>query len=114
MKMFLKARLSSASAVLAFVLLLTAMGNAQTINGSISGVVTDQNGSVISGATVKATRVGTGATREAITNSAGIYRILGLPVGVYAVRVEQTGFQPQVNERVDVSVAIDATANFML
>jgi outer membrane receptor protein involved in Fe transport len=114
MKMFLKTRLSSASAVLAFVLLFPAMGNAQTINGSISGAVKDQNGSAISGATVKVTRVGTGATREAITNSEGIYRIVGLPVGVYAVRVEQSGFQPQVNERVDVSVAIDATANFML
>jgi len=114
MKMFLKTRLSSASAVFAFVLLFSAIGNAQTINGSISGAVTDQNGSAISGATVKVTRVGTGATREATTNSAGIYRIVGLPVGVYAVRVEQTGFQPQVNERVDVSVAIDATANFTL
>jgi outer membrane receptor protein involved in Fe transport len=114
MKMFLKTRLSSASAVLAVVLLLTAMGNAQTINGSISGAVKDQNGSAISGATVKVTRAGTGATREAVTNSEGIFRIVGLPVGVYAVRVEQTGFQPQVNERVDVSVAIDATANFML
>jgi len=114
MKMFLKTRLLSASAILALVLLFPAIGNAQTINGSISGAVTDQNGSAISGATVKATRVGTGATREAITNNAGIYRIVGLPVGVYAVRVELTGFQPQVNERVDVSVAIDATASFTL
>jgi hypothetical protein len=48
MKMFLKTRLSSASAVLAFVLLLPAMGNAQTINGSISGAVADQpNNNVI-------------------------------------------------------------------
>src|SRR5262245_58959020 len=114
MKMFAKARVLSASAILAVVLLLTAMGNAQTINGSISGAVTDQNGSAISGATVKATRVGTGATREATTNGEGLYRIVGLPVGVYTVRVEQSGFQPQVNERVEVSVAIDATANFTL
>src|SRR5215475_5759259 len=114
MKMFLRTRLSSASAVLAFALLFSAMGNAQTINGSISGAVTDQNGSAISGATVKVTRVGRGVMREAITNNEGIYRIVGLPVGVYAVRVELSGFQPQVNERVDVSVAIDATANFML
>src|SRR5262245_15396859 len=114
MKMFLKARLSSASAVLAFVLILPAIGNAQTINGSISGAVTDQNGSPLSGASVKVTKAGTGATRKAITNNEGIYRIVGLPVGVYAVRIELSGFQPQMNERVDVSVAIDATANFTL
>jgi outer membrane receptor protein involved in Fe transport len=114
MKMFLKARLSSASAVLAFVLLLSAIGNAQTINGSISGAVTDQNGSALSGVSVKVIKAGTGAMREATTNNEGIYRIVGLPVGVYAVRVELSGFQPQVNERVDVSVAVDATANFTL
>jgi Carboxypeptidase regulatory-like domain len=114
MKFFLKTGVLSALAVLTLVLLAPAIGNAQTINGSISGAVTDQNGSAISGATIKVTKVGTGAMREATTNSEGIYRIVGLPVGIYAVRVEQSGFQPQVNERVDVNVAIDATANFTL
>ena len=114
MKIFLKTGVLSALAVLTLVLLAPAIGNAQTINGSISGAVTDQNGSAISGATVKVTKVETGAMREAITNSEGIYRIVGLPVGVYSVNVAQSGFQPQVNERVEVSVAIDATANFTL
>jgi outer membrane receptor protein involved in Fe transport len=113
MKLFLKARLSSALAVLALVL-LPAIGNAQTIYGTISGFIKDQNGSAISGATIKVTRVGTGATREGTTNNEGIYRIAGLPVGTYTVRVEQSGFQPQVNERVEVNVAVDATANFTL
>lgn len=114
MKMFLKVRLSSALAVMAIVLSLHAISNAQTINGSISGAVTDQNGSAVSGASIRVTKVGTGATREATTNSEGLYRIAGLPVGAYIVRIEQSGFQPQVNERVEVSVAIDATANFTL
>lgn len=114
MKSFLKRHLSSALAVLTLVLLAHATGSAQTINGSISGAVTDQNGSAISGATIRVIKVGTGAMREATTNGEGIYRIVGLGVGVYTVRVEQSGFQPQVNERVDVSVAIDATANFTL
>jgi outer membrane receptor protein involved in Fe transport len=114
MKIFLKTWLSSALAVLTLVFLAPAIGNAQTINGSISGAVTDQNGSAISGASVKVTNVGTGAMREATTNSEGLYRIVGLPVGVYTVRIEQGGFQPQVNERVEVSVAVDATANFTL
>jgi outer membrane receptor protein involved in Fe transport len=114
MKIFLKTRLSSALAVLALFLFLPVMGVAQTINGSISGAVTDQNGSAISGATIKVTKIGTGATRDVATNSEGIYRIVGLPVGLYSVRVEQGGFQPQVNERVEVNVAVDARANFTL
>jgi outer membrane receptor protein involved in Fe transport len=114
MKMFLKTQLSRGLAILAIALLLPALGDAQTINGSISGAVTDPNGSAVSGALVRVTKIGTGLTREATTNSEGIYRIVGLPVGDYTVRVEQGGFQTQVNERIEVSVAIDATANFTL
>jgi outer membrane receptor protein involved in Fe transport len=112
--MYLKIRLSGALALLGLALLLPAMGNAQTINGSISGAITDQNGSAVPGVLIKVTKVGTGSTREATTDSEGLYRIVGLPVGVYSVRVEQAGFQSQVNERIEVRVAIDATANFSL
>jgi outer membrane receptor protein involved in Fe transport len=87
---------------------------AQTINGSISGVVTDQQGAAVSGARITATNAATGAAREAFTNQEGLYRIAGLPIGAYSVKVEQTGFQPQVNERVEVNVTVDAAANFTL
>jgi outer membrane receptor protein involved in Fe transport len=87
---------------------------AQTINGSISGSVTDQSGAAIPGARVIAVSTATGATREVTTNQEGLYHIAGLPIGAYSVRVEMAGFQPQVNERVDVSVAVDSAANFTL
>src|SRR5262245_16250771 len=112
--MYLKIRLSGALALLGLALLLPAMGNAQTINGAISVAIPDQMGSAGPGVLIQVTKAGPGLTREATTNSEGLYRIVGLPVGVYSVRVEQAGFQSQVNERVEVSVAIDATANFSL
>jgi len=90
------------------------VAQAQTINGSISGVVTDQQGAAVSGARITATNAATGAARAAFTNQEGLYRIAGLPIGAYSVKVEQTGFQPQLIERVEVSVAVDAAANFTL
>ncbi|MEK7833854.1 MAG: carboxypeptidase-like regulatory domain-containing protein, partial [Acidobacteriota bacterium] len=87
---------------------------AQTINGSISGVIADQNGAAIAGAKIVATNTQTGASREATTNQEGLYRISGLPIGAYTVKVEKQGFQPQINERVEVSVAVDSAANFTL
>ncbi|MFN7943890.1 MAG: TonB-dependent receptor [Blastocatellia bacterium] len=87
---------------------------AQTINGSISGSVTDQNGAAIAGARITATSKATGATRETTTNEEGLYRLTGLPIGAYSVKVGMAGFQPQLNERVDVSVAVDTAASFTL
>lgn len=94
--------------------LSSSAAQAQTIYGSISGVVTDQQGAAIHGAKVTATNAATGAAREAFTNQEGLYRIAGLPIGAYSVKVEQTGFQPQIIERVEVSVAVDSAANFTL
>lgn len=95
-------------------LTLPGAAGAQTIYGSISGVVTDQAGAAAAGAKIVATHLATGAVREAATNEEGLYRIAGLPIGVYSVKVVMTGFQPQINERVEVSVAIDSAANFTL
>jgi outer membrane receptor protein involved in Fe transport len=100
--------------LLTSVFLLPVTGNSQTINGSISGVVKDQAGAAIAGASIKVTNMGTGATREAATNQEGLYRVAGLPIGTYSVRAERTGFQANLIERVDVNVAVDSTANFTL
>jgi outer membrane receptor protein involved in Fe transport len=100
--------------LLTSVLLLSLTGSSQTINGSISGVVNDQTGAAIAGAVVKVTNMGTGATREAMTNQEGLYRIAGLPIGTYSVRAEKSGFQANLIERVDVNVAVDSSANFTL
>jgi hypothetical protein len=61
--------------------------------GSFSGTVADKSGSVISGATVKATSESTGLSREAKTDDAGHYLIPLLPVAVYTLHVEYQGFQ---------------------
>ena len=55
---------------------------AQSSNGSISGVVTDDTGAILPGVTVTATNAGTGANRTAVSNEKGQYAIGLLPPGM--------------------------------
>jgi hypothetical protein len=73
--------------------------------GSFSGTVTDSSKSPIIGANVKVTAQATGAVRETQTDGTGHYIVNYLPVGMYTIRVEFKGFQP--NESRDVRLQID-------
>lgn len=68
---------------------------AQTITGSITGVVTDTTGAVVPGATIAATNVDTGVTVTAPTNSAGIYNLRFLQIGKYTLTTKASGFTAQ-------------------
>jgi hypothetical protein len=69
---------------------------AQTVTGSITGVVTDSSGAVISGASVLAHNVNTGVNTATTTNSSGVYTIQFLPIGHYEVNVKANGFATAV------------------
>jgi hypothetical protein len=73
--------------------------------GSFSGTVSDKTGSVISGATVKATAQGTGIFRESKTDDSGHYLMPLLPIGDYTLRVDSQGFGPV--EQKDVRLQVD-------
>ncbi len=69
---------------------------AQTDTGRIEGIVTDNTGGILPGATVTARNTGTNATRVDVTNSTGAYTLTALPVGNYRVQVDLSGFKTQV------------------
>jgi hypothetical protein len=73
--------------------------------GSFSGNVLDKSGSSIPGATVIATAQQTGLARKTNTDGAGHYLLPLLPVGVYTVHVDATGFQSA--ESKDLTLQID-------
>ena len=58
----------------------------------ISGVVTDQTGAAVVGATVEAKAVDTGITQRQQTNADGFYSFLNLAPGTYVVEVQMAGF----------------------
>ena len=83
------------------------------VSAAISGRVTDPAGAVVSGATVTANDLETQAARTSVTDEAGRYSILSLPVGVYEIRVSKQGFQEAVRDGIHLAVGqqaiVDAT-----
>jgi hypothetical protein len=61
--------------------------------GVVQGVISDERGSAIAGATVRIREVGTNAEISSTTGSDGRYQMRGLPQGLYAVTIEASGFQ---------------------
>ncbi len=72
--------------------------------GSFSGTVADKSGASIPGASVTATSQTTGLARETKTDEAGHYLIPLLPVGIYTVRVDYTGFQSSESKDLNLDV----------
>src|SRR5882724_1046483 len=68
---------------------------AQTTTGTIRGTVTAPGGAPIASAQVVARNVSTGATRNALSNDAGAYALVGLTPGTYDVNVRRIGSTPQ-------------------
>ncbi|MFZ0954549.1 MAG: carboxypeptidase regulatory-like domain-containing protein [Candidatus Sulfotelmatobacter sp.] len=99
-------------AVLAFVLFAMALASA-SITGSISGVVTDKTGAVVSGATVVATDTLTGVKTTQKTDSKGFYNLPTLAVGTYDLEIKQVGFKTyrQTGLVIDANSALRADAS---
>jgi len=73
----------------------TATAFAQQTTGSIAGRVLDEQKGAVPGVTVTVKRADTGFVRSEVSDSEGLYRITGLPVGSYSLSLEMSGFQPQ-------------------
>ncbi len=79
--------------IIAGVLLASALAFGQVSTSSISGLVQDESGAVVPGAKVVAQNEGTGVEYQTSTSSAGVYSIVSVPVGNYAITVTASGFQ---------------------
>jgi carboxypeptidase family protein len=95
----------------ALLCLASALG--QTVNGSITGQVTDPSGAMVSGAKVTAENTATAVKTSVVTNGAGVYTIRFLPIGTYTVTVEAKGFSTQkmnaFSLEIDQTAKVDAT-----
>lgn len=97
------------------VLLLAGMASAQDNRATLLGVVTDQSGSLVPGASVSATNIETNVRVQTETNDQGNYVIPYLNAGSYRLVVEREGFKShqrgpielRVADRVRVDVSIE-------
>ena len=103
-------RLVLAALVVAFV---SAPAFAQATS-SITGVVVDQAGGVIPGATITVKNVATGVTFTAYAGPQGGFTVPAVPPGTYTVTVALDGFKTAVLSDVVVSVAGPANVRAVL
>ena len=90
------------------------MAMAQVGGGEITGVVRDQAGAVVPGATITATDVDRKIARTAVTTTAGVYAVTGIAPSVYDIRVELTGFKTAVRQGVRVATGASVSVDFAL
>ena len=81
---------------------------AQVVKGSISGTVTDPQGAVVSGATVKAINEATSATLATTSDSSGSFHFNLIPVGTYKVEMTAAGFKTTVQNNIVVAAGRDS------
>jgi hypothetical protein len=87
---------------------------AQAINGSIRGRVTDPVASPIAQADVKIENTGTGLEKSSQTTDDGYYVFPNLPLGSYTVTIQKTGFQTQVHPGVVLDAGFEAVIDAQL
>ena len=61
-------------------------------SASLSGLVTDNSGAVVPGASIKIRHLSTNVTSQTVSTGAGYYRFPTLPIGEYEVTVDHAGF----------------------
>src|ERR1041385_4643358 len=93
--------------VLILLVLCVIPSAAQVVKGSISGAVTDPQGAVVSGATVKATNVATGVTLTTTSDNSGSFHFNLIPVGEYKIEVSATGFKTALQQGIVVAAGRD-------
>src|SRR5882762_8232518 len=72
-------------------------------NGRLSGMVTDQSGAAVAGASVRLLDESNGVIAQTATESNGQYTFSGVSAGNYRVEVERQGFQKNVIAGLNVS-----------
>ena len=102
--------------ILMVVCLLAAAGTAaaQGTTSRVTGVITDQSGGVVPGATVALTNDATGVSFTAVSTAAGAYTFEAIQVGTYSLTVELSGFKKFVSHGNPVNISEPTTINAKL
>jgi hypothetical protein len=91
---------------------------AQQATAKIVGTITDQQSLVVAGVKITVTNTATNVTAQTVTDKAGFYEILNLPIGTYQILARHEGFRPvdvttsplEINQslRVDLKLEVGA------
>lgn len=111
MNIHFMAKIKQASSLLTIAFIFAIVAAGQSNSGSITGVVSDQNGAVVPNATVTITNQGTNESRTVQADAVGRYDVPALSTGVYTVTASATGFQPSTLSELRLAVGERARAD---
>jgi hypothetical protein len=114
MKRAISSRIFSLPSILCGLLLSGSLLYAQVDTGSITGIVTDPSGAVVTGATVKLTNEGTSAELTTTTGNDGEYKFTPVRIGNYTIAASYQGFQTTTQRHVTVNVSSAVAVNVSL
>ncbi len=100
--------------VLGFLALAPGVVAAQTGAASLTGIISDETGAAVPGATVTATNQATNVTYTAISNDAGNYTVTSLPVGSYVVKAELSRFKTAATKPIQMEARQIVRLDFKL
>jgi hypothetical protein len=96
---------------IAILLMIAAVGAAQTSTTSLRGAISDPGGARVPGAKITLVNAETSFSRTAQTNNEGIYQFLEIPPATYSLTIEATGFTTVHMDNVRLVVNTPATVN---
>lgn len=100
-----------------FLSLITLVGaavQAQSVHGTLAGVVSDSTGAVIANARVDIVNTGTAANYTTQTTSVGVFRFEDVSLGDYTITVAAPGFKTALTKGVLVQIGTVASVDITL
>ena len=95
-------------------LVLASSAAAQTVTGTITGVIKDSSGAVLPGVTVTFTQVETSRQESVVTDRDGRYTSQPLQLGTYRVEAALSGFKSSVRAPIPLTIDDVARVDFTL
>lgn len=110
-------------AALAVIIGMAVLGNpgsptgsayAQTVRGSLSGIVVDVTGAAIPGARITVSNPDTGVKRSTVSSAEGSYSFPELNLGAYDVTATAPGFSTLIQHGVEITIGNVSALNLIL
>ena len=97
-----------------FIVLIASPAWGQSGDAEVTGIVKDQTGAPVAGASLSLVNADSGVTRAAAADAEGRYKFAGVPPGRYTLKTEATGFKMEtatgfvlnIGTRVDHNVSL--------
>ena len=109
-----KAALSLCLAVVGACAVGVSSARAQTAAGEITGLVKDQAGAAVTGATITVTETRTNLQRVVVSTRDGVYTVASLVPGEYRLDIELAGFKSVRRERIRLATGQKARSDVNL